>query len=381
MVPRKAIPLPDAHDPARHVPADAVTNVLAGKTADGSAPFDLRIPFSKNPDSRTAAGTLLRSVIENLNGTLPPEHLTPLTAKLLSHLSKTGLQSPEAIAAFPASTLADAIREAPHLIGTKASIAAVLRGHQCRNEQAASALQQTLPSDVPERLVLWQRGDYRLEEATDPRHLQKDSADLKHCVGTAFNSAALQEKGLSPHDSEAINYLHYWMKMKTGETRILTLTRLGRPLVTLEHDTELRAILQICGYRNQTPEFGDAFLKPLCGALSAIREPFGLTKIHNLPVPPPNTILHASGAFLPVTEDYIADALAGSVQLPPHPSASLLKAAAASPLITLDITAATQSALDTLEEAACHLISSSKSVCLPALQSSGDIHLTAARRG
>jgi hypothetical protein len=205
--------LPETRPP-RWNAHEAVANVLAGKPADGSGILPLAIPFTKDPEARAAAADVVASIAEQLKGTLPDDAVTPLVAKLLSHFCKTGCQTEVAIRAFPAATLADAIREAPEIIHAKANIAAILRRHTRRSQQSAAVLKGKLSADVPDRVILWAEGQYRLEEATDPRHLQQDSIALGHCVGTTHSSAALAEKGLEPTDPEAIHYLHYWVKLK-----------------------------------------------------------------------------------------------------------------------------------------------------------------------
>lgn len=351
-----------------------MANILAGKTADGNAPLGLAIPFTANEEARLYAAATLDTILEGFRSSLTPEQYTALTAKFLAHLSKTGLQSPERISTFPASTLADAIREAPELIASKAGIAAILRGHQRRSSQSAAHLKRNLPDKLPPRVILWERGDYRLEEATDPRHLQQDSAALSHCVGTSHNSSSLKLAGLAETDPEAVHHLHYWQKMKKGETRILTLTRKELPVATIEYDTATRAILQIKGRLDSHIERKSPYLPHLCAALHAVKEGFQLTSIKDLPESSSdNTILTANGTFEPVTESNLSLALAGSVTISKDTSQSFLDAAVSSPRITLVITNAPQHVLDKLISVAGSIRSRATALNLPVLRNSGSI--------
>lgn len=373
-VSRKATNLPAENRHPLVLASDAVAHILAGRSADGTAPIPFRIPFANTPETRVAAATLLGTILANLNGSLPPEAVTPLAAKLLAHLSKTGLQSPDAIAAFPACTLADAIREAPEILSTNAGIAAILRGHERRHQQATAYLRRNLADQIPPRSIVWERGEYRLEEATDPRHLQHDSAVLKHCVGTSHDIITLSLAGLSKTDPDAIHHLRYWQKIKSGATRILTLTRNAMPMATIEYSTHLRAILQISCRQNIAVTHTNPIFPHLCAALAAIKNAYRLTAIHDLPPTPDNAILTAAGTFELATEGNIPSAIAGSLTIISGAQEAACRAALASPLLTVVLTKAPQGLLDGITSASATITSAAAALKLPALQQSGHIH-------
>jgi hypothetical protein len=135
--------------PPRWNAHEAVANVLAGKTADGSGMLPLAIPFTKDPQARAAAAEVVATLSQQLNGALTDEAATSLAAKLLAHFCKTGRQTAEAIRAFPAAALADAIREAPEHqrgdIDASSATEVSLPMHQSGNIDASSATEVSLP--------------------------------------------------------------------------------------------------------------------------------------------------------------------------------------------------------------------------------------------
>lgn len=228
-------------------PESVVDNILAGRTADGVGVLGLAISFSKDPLTRQAAARLLGRVIAGI-GEISPDDLTSLAAKLLSHLSKTGLQTVQGIHGFAVPLLVDALREAPEMLSGRAGIAAILRAHARRSQQAAAVLRKRLPPDVPPRKGLWAgSGGYRLEEATDPRHLVHDSVILGHCVGTLTMDAAQPRHRRPLAREEPLEQLWYWQEIVRGWLRILTLTLDDTPVFTLSFRTATRRIDQIQG--------------------------------------------------------------------------------------------------------------------------------------
>ena len=232
----------------------------------------------------------------------------------------------------------DAIKEAPELITAKTNIAGILRGHRRRNHQAAAALRSTLSNDVPDRTILWEKDRYRIEEATDPRHLQRDSAELRHCVGTAHNSAALTANGLEPDDPEAIENLHYWMKIKDGTARIFTLTRDSVPVVTIEYDPKAHAILQMENSADCI-DGREPYFPALCRALYAMKTSLGLKRIDGLPEVADNAILTKHGAEVRASPANYHEAIAGSIVLERNADPALIAGATGTALITADISA------------------------------------------
>ena len=301
---------------------------------------------------RVAAITDVLNTVVSHYGPISDQYRNSLRAKLITHLTRTALTTPDRIREFPAATLADELRENPSLIGSNAGIAAILDAHARAAQTASTLLAKTIDLNGPPpcRIPLWEGGDYRLDEATDPRHLQQDSIALKHCVGATHDSATLKLKGLKETDPEAIHYLHYWMKMKKGETRILTLMKQDTPVATIEYNVTTKAIVQIEGNpRHITGK--EPFFKPLCGALFAIRDDFDLTSIQGLPKLPDGVILTREGTPVLATPANLADALTGTVVLT-SANVSMLPVATQTRLITVDVTALPQRLTDTLEAVA-----------------------------
>jgi len=219
---------------------DLLSLVGAGKLEDRAPGVTMRISFTKDPAARAAANKIILALLAwvRYDGFKQGEARNVLGAKVAAHLNKTGRQTRRSIEEFPCwRELRDALVEAPHLLAAPMNISGILRMHRQRAAEAASRLRQIL-GKLPPRRNLWRSDDgiYRIDEATDPRHLQADSAILKHCVGTSYNSAMLEERGLQPSDPEAIHCLHYWVKVKRGSVRILTFMREDAPVATMEVD-------------------------------------------------------------------------------------------------------------------------------------------------
>ncbi|OYW52366.1 MAG: hypothetical protein B7Y80_19620 [Hyphomicrobium sp. 32-62-53] len=217
---------------------DLLSLIGAGMAEDRAPGVTIAIPFTKDPEARAATRKVILALMVWVphDGFKQHEIRNALGAKVAAHLNKTGRQTRKSIEDFPHwRELRDALVEAPHLLTQPVIIAGMLRMHRQRAAQAAARLRNIL-GKVPPRKIVWQSTDgiYRIAEASDPRHLQADSAALWHCVGTSHNSALLAERGLQPSDPEAIHCLHYWVKVKRGSARILTFMREDTPIATME---------------------------------------------------------------------------------------------------------------------------------------------------
>ena len=309
---------------------EAVTAILSGKALDGSL-FPLSIPFTASEETRAVAAELLEHIIAE-HRDLTQTQLTALTAKLLSHLSRAGLQTPDAIHNFPARTLADALRDRPDLITGRAGIAAILRAHERRTQQTAANLRRRPPLAIPDRKTLWQDRRFRLAEVTDPRHLYQDSMTLGHCVGTLWTKGVPQPE-LHPEHPNALQGLHYWRKIKSGELRILSFMMGVLPVVTME--IKERSITQMIGCPDyqQDPHI----FKPLYRAIHAVKEALRLIHIEDLPKPPPDALLSRDGSFIAATPENIPEAIAGTVALPPAVTPAMVHAAASTALLSVDL--------------------------------------------
>lgn len=231
---------------------NAITNVLQGLTADGTEQCS-SVSFTNDELARKAAAHQLRLILCHCHRVLDLEDVTPLTVKFLWHLTRTGKQTSEAILLFPIVPLIHAIKHYPHMVRGKGSIISILRKHQQHLERERAKQWLLLEGPTPERILLWTDGLYTLKEATDPRHLLNDTLVLGHCVGSLFNRIALEHLKLSKDHPDAIHYLHYWMKIKSGESRILTLFEADMSLVTIDFHPHTQIII---GAQGKTTPMG-----------------------------------------------------------------------------------------------------------------------------
>lgn len=291
-----------------------VSNILTGRTADGTNPLAYTIPFTSDPDARLAISRYLHFLRLGIDDA----HITPLAAKLLSHLNKTGCQTAKTIAHYMVANmpaLHAAIQHNPDLLLTNAGIPAIIRAHRNHILQAAACRRRDIPRTIPPRTVLWECLPYRFEEATDPRHLEQDSTTLGHCVGTLHHTQALDHHHLKEYDPDAIHYLHYWLAIKHRRARIFTFTRHHEPLVTLHQCTATGAILQMRGLDDIKGT--EQFFRPLCQAISAIRHTLPITSLPPLPFEHQEStvILCADGTLRKPTLSNIPSALKGDLHL------------------------------------------------------------------
>ena len=350
---------------------DAVYNVLAGKMADGSTALNIRVWFTTNSDACAAAAALAQKLLDRLQDVLTPEHVTPLVAKLLTHLRRIGTQSVQSIAMVQSELIAEAVRERPDLLSTNAGITAILRAHSRR--EAARALQfrfsHCFDEEPPTRRVLWQRGHCKLAEAIDPRHLQDDSMALGHCVGTLHDRQALAAQDLSPEEHEARFCLHYWLKIVAGEKRIFTFTFEDVPVATIDYDSTLKGILQIEG-RGGALTGRERFFGDLCASLHSLRSRLDVRFAFGLPWPRhPQLMLNKNGRFVTRAPSDLLDVLTGTIPISKRHSTKQIEAALASSWARLILTRLPQARLDAICLARCWLLSTRKHVRMARLVS------------
>ena len=261
--------------------AMAVSNVLAGRTADGLATFPLKVPFTADPESRALAAKFVQYLAFNLPQ-LTVAHLTPLAAKLLIHLNKTAKQNADTISLaliFDLPPLRAALADNPDILFTKAGMAAILRIGRLKT-QPPPIFHEPLPARIPPRIILWQSSPYRIEEATDPRHLVQDSDAIGHCAGTLYDSSALRRANVPKGSLNHLHHLHHWIAIREGLSRIFTLTRDRNPIVTMEYLTGPKTIDQL--EATETILGDEDFFRPLCRGLSDLRHRLGLNGIRQL---------------------------------------------------------------------------------------------------
>lgn len=254
---------------------NAIANVLEGHTADGADAIPHKVSFTDDISARAAAAHQLRLIFCHCHRVLTLEDVTPLTIKFLWHLTRMGKRTHTDILSMPIVPLIYAIRHSPHIIRGKGSLYSVLRRYQQHLAKERAMYWLRLPDTVPERRLLWSNGLFTLEEATDPRHLIYDTLALGHCVGSLFDKAALTHHNLSNDHPHAVLYLHYWLKIKHGDSRIITLIEADTPRVTIDFHPGTQTIVAIQG--KQTA-FGERLPIP-----PAVKEPL-LTSIKALPI-------------------------------------------------------------------------------------------------
>jgi len=251
----------------------AIENVLEGRTADGRDSIPYKVSFTREMPALRAAAHQLRLILCHCHKELTVEDVTPLTVKLLWHLTRTGKTTQNGILALSIIPFARAISHAPHLVRGKGNLNSILRRQQLHLARERAKKWYGLGEAMPERKVLWSNGPYTVEEATDPRHLVYDSLALGHCVGSLYNNAALAHAGLTPHDPDSIHYLHYWIKIRSREVSILTLAEAGVPLITIEYHPGTKTVVAAQG--KVTP-YGEVLplpqraKEPLTAAVKAI---------------------------------------------------------------------------------------------------------------
>lgn len=269
---------------------NAIANVLSGHSADGSKAISTTVSFTNDVAARSAAAHKLRLLLCHCHRVLNEDDVTPLTIKLLWYLTRTCGKTAEAINCFPIITVIRAIQHAPHLVSGRTSISGMLKHYRQHLQRERAMIWATLSDDVPKRTLLWAEGAFTFEEANDPRHLVYDSLILGHCVGTLYNRAALECAKLSRDHPKAIHYLHYWMKIKDGESRIITLIEAGTPLVTVQFHVSTRSIVCAQGRitcEGQLLEIPFSAKQPLLTALKSLPVKRGGSRlVHNLPFGP-----------------------------------------------------------------------------------------------
>lgn len=226
---------------------NAIANVLCGRTADGEETIKQAVSFTSDFATRQAAARQLRLILCHCFRVLDAEDVTPLTIKLLWYCTRTGRSTPSSIDTLPIITIIRAIKHAPHLVRGRSSLVGILKHYNRQIAQERATKLSSLRHQVPMRTLLWTDGVYTFEEANDPRHLVYDSLTLGHCVGTLHLRAALAHQNITSSHPDAINYLHYWIKIKNGRSRIITLIERNTPRITVEFDVSTCTILAAQG--------------------------------------------------------------------------------------------------------------------------------------
>lgn len=254
---------------------NAIANILDGRTADGTQELEQTVSFTTEQGARRAAAHQLRLLLCHCHQVLELQDVTPLTVKFLWYLTRTGKTAKDDILRTPVIPMIHAIKYAPHMIKGKAGLIAILRRHQQHLAREQAKKWCDLSADLPPRKLLWTNGLFTLEEATDPRHLLSDSIGLGHCVGTLYNNAALTHAKVDRSQPDALRFLHYWMKITSGQSRILTFIEADTPRVTIDFSVRTGHILAAQG---KVSPMGEIIPIP-----AAVKEPL-MEAIEVLPV-------------------------------------------------------------------------------------------------
>lgn len=177
-------------------------------------------------------------------------------------------------------------------------------------------------------------------EATDPRHLIEDSAELGHCVGTASSVPGSTDPA----------HLHYWRKIASGKSRIFTITYYRVPYATIEFDVANREITQIAGCQGRTFDrlYHPGLTLAICRWLGELRHALGIKKILPLHHPMPRGLYTIDGFVANPQREHLADALGGTITIGPA-NMDLFWPAFATSLIGVDVTEVPQAYLDQIE--------------------------------
>ena len=101
------------------------TSSTAGlPTAKNTIPY--KISFTDDELARKAAAHQLRLIFCHCHRVLDLEDITPLTVKLLWHLTRAAKQTSADILAIPVIQIIYAIKHAPHMVRGKGSLFAIL---------------------------------------------------------------------------------------------------------------------------------------------------------------------------------------------------------------------------------------------------------------
>lgn len=332
----------------------AVENVLAGKTADGSALRSAPLSFTKSPAARAQAAELidgLTSALPAYGFELSPGALDAIISKTLGYLSKSGRQTAREIAeTLPQVThIAAAIAANPDRLADNTGLAGIVCAYNQQLSQEAARAVAIIPEKPEHRPVLWSDDWHAVTvtEASHPDHLKEDSLALLHCAGNDYHKDALRRRGLKPGQPGSEAYLRYWRAIAQKRSRVFTVHVDGAIRFTLEYDPATRDIVQISGRLRKgwasdnhiTPPtndvaFDDPLIPQLCHALSGLRATIPLKAIVGLPPTYRGTVRAPDGTIQAITRANVSTALSGTLTVAPGLDPDAVALAADNPGIT-----------------------------------------------
>lgn len=249
--------------------------VARGLAADGITPLAKRLSFPRDDDVLKAAAALVGVLYDQFAraqslAIIKKDQRTALVFKLLAHLSRTGRQTPGAIARFASDIplIADVFGCQPHLVTARVNIAGILRRHRLvESAHRVGWRFPTFPDTPPPRPVIWTSADgrYRLQELIHPRHLIVEGKALCHCIGQPKHNLKAGEPLLAN--------LRYWLLVASGQSRIFSFGSADVPLITLHISLNPPVLREAGGdpFASNLPAFLDALthLATLFPGLSA----------------------------------------------------------------------------------------------------------------
>lgn len=211
------------------------------------------LPFTKNIESRKCAKEIAIAMVDRLHQLQPFYPLEPiirltLIRKLLTHLNRAGLQSPNAISDFRSEAIAAAeiVANDPDLVLAPVNFSGILR-----RKPAPPPSLLNFPPDTPPRPIIWRCSDnlHRLEALTHPCHLLLEGHFLQHCIAREYDQRLLKFAKFQPGTPSGATCLAYWQYIEDGRSRLVSLADAKRPRVTLHIDLKHKVLCE-CGARS-----------------------------------------------------------------------------------------------------------------------------------
>jgi hypothetical protein len=262
----------------------------------------------------------------------------------------TGWQTRQLIEAFPWLSFAEAVRSLPAMLNTPAGVTVYLKhmeelGAARRRRQA-----ELRKVHAPPRPVIWQQDDYRLVELTHPAHYVQESHVLGHCVGTSYNTRAINRMTGRCKAPASEQYLSYWLRREWRQSRMFSFEVDDTPKFTIEVNLRRRALQHIQGRHSEKPTDPIAPFWPyLCRAIAALQRETRFVRTLADLLLDNDTVLLPDGSIEPAELDNLADAVMGSVTAKTlgHPRA--FARALALPALDLNLTGVPETYLRDVE--------------------------------
>lgn len=327
-------------------------NVLNGRSASGRATIPYKIPIGLPEPQRHLPAILLARIMQGVNFILDEPEQTALAVKLLQYIARSERSVSDVVWTFDVASLQRAINSRPAIITSRAGIAAMLRFAAQQEQQQTKQLARDA---VKPRRLLWSSGSYTLTEMTDPTHLREDGFAVGHCSGNHYDTGYESSLPEIPTGRERLYALTYWRQMAHGHMRIFTLHEATTPVATMAYAVHTHRLceLEVAGHVFVAEH---PLLRPLCEAITYLRNLMPITSIANLPGSPrAGHALATDGTFIPIVPENAHRLIQANVRLTATNSAQDVATFATNPYLTLDLTHASEDAIAALTHAAGNL--------------------------